>query len=106
MNKELNSTYITLIPKSKNPTCVTDYRPISLCNILYKLISKVLANRLKEVLLATISSYQRAFIPRQLITDNILATYETLYTMHFRMYGKSSFMVVKIDMSKAYDRVE
>jgi hypothetical protein len=106
MNKDLNSTYIALIPMSKNPVCLIDYRPISLCNVLYKLISKVLANGIKEVLPAIISPYQSAFILGHLVTDNILAVYETLHTMHSQMYSKLGFMVVKLDMSKAYNRVE
>ena len=66
----------------------------------------MLANRLKEVSPAIISPYQSAFILGRLITDNILAAYKTLHTMHSRMYSKSGFMVVKLDMSKAYDRVK
>ncbi|XP_059436383.1 uncharacterized protein LOC132169350 [Corylus avellana] len=67
---------------------------------------EVLANRLKKILPHIISLAQSAFIPRRLITDNILAAYETLHTMHTGMRGKKGFMAIKLDMSKAYDRVE
>jgi hypothetical protein len=66
----------------------------------------VLANKVKAVLSKIISLHQSAFIPGQLITDNILAAYETLHTMHSNMWGKEGYMAIKLDMSKAYDKVE
>ncbi|KAA3476969.1 reverse transcriptase [Gossypium australe] len=92
----LNVTNIVLIPKVLHPTNLGNFRPISLCNVLYKVVAKMIVNRLKEVLKACIDSAQSAFVPGRLISDNVLLT---------REWGKK-FMAVKFDMSKAYDRVE
>jgi hypothetical protein len=73
---------------------------------LYKLIAKVLANRLKKILPIIISKNKSAFIPETLITDNIMLAYEALHTMQPWMKKKGGYMVLKLDMSKAYDRVE
>jgi hypothetical protein len=70
---------------------------------LYEILSKIFANKLKVILPHIISNNQSAFISGRLILDNILTAYETLYTMHSRMWGNESYMVLKIDMSKAYD---
>ena len=102
----INHTYITLIPKVKNPERVTKFRPISLCNVIYKIVSKVLANRPKTILPHIISETQNAFVLGRLITDNILVAVETLHHMHKTKVGRDGAMALKLDMSKAYDRVE
>ena len=102
----VNHTFITLIPKKKSPEHVSDFRSISLCNVLYKLFSKVLANRLKKFLPSIITEHQSVFVKDRLITDNILVAFETLHCMKNYSSGSSGYMALKLDMSKAYDRVE
>ena len=95
-----------LIPKVKKVKKMSNFRPISLCNVIYKIISKVLANRLKSILPQIISPTQSAFVWGCLITDNVLVAYETLYAMHIRKKGKKGALALKLDVSKTCDRVE
>lgn len=102
----VNDTYITLIPKVKDAQTVGGFRPISLCNVSYKIVAKILANRLKGILPIIISPTQSAFVLGRHITDNILIAYEALHSLSHRSYGSHRYMTIKLDMSKAYDRLE
>ena len=106
MEPDVNYMQIVLIPKIKSPEKITDYRPISLCNVIYKIISKVLANRLKQILPHLIATMQSAFVHSRLITDNFLVAYESLHAMHYHKKGRRGSFALKLDVSKAYDRVE
>ncbi|XP_058733791.1 uncharacterized protein LOC131605427 [Vicia villosa] len=102
----INSTQIVLIPKCKRPSGPKDFRPISLCNVVMKLVTKVIANRLKCILPEIVDEEQSAFVKGRLITDNVLVAMECFHWMKKKKKGKKGVMALKLDMSKAYDRVE
>ena len=79
--QSINFTHITLIPKKKNPDLMSNFRPISLCNVIFKLVLKVLANRPKRILGRIISNCQSGFVAERVITDNILISFEILHYM-------------------------
>lgn len=105
--KGINDIFTTLIPKKQNPSLVTEFKPISLCNVLYKIISKVLTNRLKLIMPVLVSCSQSAFVLDRLTSNNIIVAYKVMHSMQHRMRGKKkSYMALKLDMSKAYDWIE
>ncbi|XP_074378321.1 uncharacterized protein LOC141719854 [Apium graveolens] len=101
----LNETNVVLIPKKENARCMKDLRPIALCNVLYKVLAKVLSNRLKVLLPNVISENQSAFVPGRSIADNVLVAFEVVHHMRRKSRGRDGEIALKLDISKAYDRV-
>ena len=106
MNSRLNITIICMIPKTERPTRMTELRPISLCNVGYKIISKVLCKRLKPCLPILISETQSAFVAGRLISDNILIGQEMFHGLRTNKACQGKYMTIKTCMSKAYDRIK
>ncbi|KAK2658541.1 hypothetical protein Ddye_005074 [Dipteronia dyeriana] len=102
---DINSTVIMLIPKVQSPRSMGDYRPISLCHVIYKVIVMTITNRLRGVLDRIISEAQCAFISGRLISNNPIFRFECLSRIKRRKRKRGS-IAIKLDMFKAYDRVE
>ncbi|XP_060969883.1 uncharacterized protein LOC133037085 [Cannabis sativa] len=103
--KSLNRTFIVLIPKKEGAKKFDDFRPISLCNFTYKIISKILSNRLRGILPNLISPLQAAFVPGRWIAENGLIAQEIMHSFNRKCSGVG-YVGMKLDMSKAYDRME
>ncbi|KAF7812457.1 reverse transcriptase [Senna tora] len=104
--EELNLTNVVMIPKVDRPEVVGQFRPISLCNFSYKVISKVMTNKMKGLLSKFISGNQRAFVAGRLIQDNIIITHEVFHYLKNKRYGGKRDVAIKMDINKAYDRLE
>ncbi|KAA3472382.1 reverse transcriptase [Gossypium australe] len=102
--EKVNGTLLTLIPKNEAPQDLTQFRPISLCNVLYKIIPKCLVNRIKPILPKLVSPNQSSFVPKRQITDNIIISQEVIHKMR-KKTNHRQWMILKLDLEKAYDRV-
>lgn len=100
---DVNSTFLVLVPKKSDAKNFNDYRPISLCNTLYKVISKTIAERMKKMLSRFISPEQSGFLKDKSIHDVVASTQEVIHSIHTK---NIKAMVMKIDLCKAYDRVD
>ncbi|XP_031120805.1 uncharacterized protein LOC116024042 [Ipomoea triloba] len=105
-NDGLNDTNVVLIPKKSHPEVVSDLRPIALCNVVYKIMAKMIANKMKPMVDGIISESQSAFIPDRLLTDNILIAAEVGHFLNRKQNGVVGWAALKLDMAKAYDRME
>lgn len=103
LSRGINSNFIALIPKIDNPRKLNDYRPISLVGSIYKVLAKVLANRLRQVIGTVVSEEQSAFVRNRQILDGILIANEVVDEAS--RFNKE-LLLFKVDFEKAYDSVD
>ena len=99
-----NRTLISLVPKVPSASSLKDFRPISLCSIVYKLVTKTISNRLKDLMPSLISHHQTSFVHGHSIIDNIIISQEVVHSMRIKK-GKGGWMAIKIDLEKTFDRL-
>ncbi|CAN1775311.1 Transposon TX1 uncharacterized 149 kDa protein [Linum perenne] len=103
--ENVNETIIILIPKILKPEWISQFRPISLCNVSYKVVTKCIADRLRKHMNKLILANQTGFVPGCQISENIIILQVVIHTMRSQT-GKAGSMVIKLDLAKAYDRLE
>ena len=101
----MNQILITLILKCRSPESLSNYRPISLCNTTYKIVTKIIVNRIRPFLSELVSPLQATFVPGRKGLDNAIIVQELIHTMS-KKKGRTSVMAIKLDLEKAYDRLE
>lgn len=104
ISEEMNKVAIFLLPKIEETKSLSKFRPIALCNVLIKIISKVLASRLQSVMHKLTEKFQSSFISGRLTTNNIITAQESIHILQQRKGGKAE-MILKLDLENAYDRV-
>jgi hypothetical protein len=97
----LNATFHTLIPKEERVTNPKHFRPIALCNVIYKVITKVIATRLKPILPYLISNEQSGYVEGRQIMDSVILAHEVIHSLKS---SRTPGMLIKLDLSKAFDR--
>ena len=93
-----------MIPKIPSPVKLTHYRPIRLCNVSYKLVTKVIVDCIKDILPSLIGPTQSSFVPKMQIRDNVIVVQEVLHSMNIRK-NRKGIMTIKLDLEKAYDHL-
>ncbi|XP_062014434.1 uncharacterized protein LOC133730954 [Rosa rugosa] len=102
----MNQSHLALIPKVKAPVTASQFRPIALCNFSYKILTKILVNRLKTFMPCLITENQSAFVSDRQIQDNIIVAHEIFHHLKLSKSGDNYAFGLKLDMNKAYDRIE
>uniref|UniRef100_A0A803N7C0 Reverse transcriptase domain-containing protein n=1 Tax=Chenopodium quinoa TaxID=63459 RepID=A0A803N7C0_CHEQI len=106
MLKEMNETYIALVPKINNPEMVSEFRPISLCNTSYKIILKCLVKRLRSIIGDLVGDNQKAFVLGRAVNDSCCIGHEMIHRIKKKASSGSYESIFKVDLNKAYDRIK